>query len=330
MTTRRNMLTALGLCVLAAPLGAYAQQPGKVWRVGFLTQRRLVSFDADPIYRAFPDAMHKLGYVEGRNLVIDLRHGDGKIEPLASLAAELVKLKVDVIVTAGTPATQAAQKATATIPIVMGTVNEPVGSGLVKTLAAPGGNITGLSNMSADLSQKHMEMLLSMAPKLSRVAVLVNPANSSRAMVLKNVQAAAQRYRVTVVPVEAGAPQAIENAFSMMARQNVGAVIVTGDSIFTGEVRQIAALANKYRMPSIYVIREYAEAGGLMSYGQHIADQFRRAATYVDKIFKGARPGDLPVEQSTKFELLINRRTVKALGLTIPSELLLLADEVIE
>ena len=229
----------------------------------------------------------------------------------------------------GRSATSAAQKATTNIPIVMGTIGDPVGAGFVKSLARPGGNITGLTNISGDISAKHLEMLLSMVPKLSRVVVLVNPENPSNTMALRNVQAAARRTGVTILSFEARTPQEIENAFSQMPRQKAGALIVAREAFFNQQVRQIAELAAKNRLPTICGIREYVEAGGLMSYGQDQADSNRRAATYVDKIFKGAKPSDLPVEPPTKFELFINRKTAKALGLTIPQSLLISADKVI-
>ena len=263
--------------------------------------------------------MRELGYVEGKNLVIEWRFADGKIERLPDLAAELVRLKVDVIVTAGTPATSAAQKATTTVPIVIANQGDPVGSGFVASLARPGGNITGLSNVNVDVVPKQLEMLLGMVPKLSHVAVLVNPDNSAHASILKNVQAAARSAGVKIMSVEARSAQDIDNAFSMMTRQNARAVIVAHALFNNQQWRQIAELAAKHRLPSISARVEFVEAGGLMSYGQNLADQFRLAATYVDKIFKGAKPADLPVQQSTKFELVINRKTAKALGLTIPA-----------
>ena len=330
MNTRRKLLVALGAGVLAAPLGSFAQQQGKVWRVGFLTaRRRPVSLDTD-VYGAFPQGMRELGYVEGKNLVIEWRFADGQYERLPGLAAELVRLKVDVIVAGGPPVISAAQKATTTIPIVIVTSIDPVDAGFVKSLAHPGGNITGISNLSGEVSPKHLEMLLRMVPKLSRVAVLVNPANSAHATMLKNVQAAAQKANVKVLPVEARTPQEIETAFSVMTKENAGAIIVGLDPFFNQQRRQIAELAAKNRLPSIATIREYVEDGGLMSYGDNLADQFRHAAVLVDKILKGAKPGDLPVEQPTKFDLVINRKTAKALGIKIPNSILLRADKVIE
>ena len=330
MNTRRELLIALGAYVFATPLACFAQQQGKIWRVGFLSLRsRPASLESDT-FGAFSNGMRELGYVEGKNLVIEWRFADNKYERLPDLAADLVRLKVDVIVTAGPAATSAAQKATTTIPIVFGGANDPVGSGFVKSLARPAGNITGLSNVSVEMSPKLLEMLLSTMPKLSRVAVLMNPSNSGHATMLKNVQAAAQKANVKVLPVEARTAPEIEKAFSAMAREKAGAVIVARDALFLQQARQIAELAAKHRLPTISGIREHIEAGGLMTYGPNSTDSFRRAATYVDKIIKGEKPANLPVEQPTKFELVINRKTANALGLTIPQSLLIMADRVIE
>ena len=330
MNTRRKLLIALGVGALAAPFTSFAQQQGKVWRVGFLVpERRPGSLDSH-VYGGFPLGMRELGYVEGKDLAIEWRFADNDIARLSDLAAELVRLKVGVIVTAGSAATGAAQKATATIPIVMGSSGDPVGSGFVKSLARPGGNITGITNLITELAPKYLEMLRSMVSRLSRVAVLVNPANSAHAAILKSVQAAAQRAGITILPEEAGTQQEIESAFSNMTRQNAGAVYVVQDPLFRQQRRQIVELEAKHRLPSITAPREHPEAGGLMSYGPNYTDNYRRAATYVDKIFKGAKPADLPVEQPTKFELVINRKTAKSLGLTIPQSLLISADKVIE
>ena len=327
---RRRLLIALGAGALAAPLSSFAQPQGKIWRVGFLSARsRPDSLDSTD-YGAFVRGMRELGYVEGKNLVIEWRFADGKLERLPGLAAELVQLKVDVIVAAATPATSAAQKATTTIPIVFGSAGDPVGAGLVKSLARPGGNITGLSNLNVDIGPKRLEMLLAIVPKLSRVAVLVHPDNPNHTTLLQNIQAAGQTRGVTILRAEARTPQEIDNAFSLIRQQNAGALLVSLDPLFQQQKSQIAELTAKHRLPSMTADRIYAEAGCLMSYGSSIADLFRRAATYVDKIFKGAKPADLPVEQPTKFELIINRKTAKALGLTIPQSLLIMADKVIE
>jgi putative ABC transport system substrate-binding protein len=328
LNTRRKLLVALGASALAAPFGSFAQQAGKVWHVGFLIPRsRPASVDAD-YFGAFPKGMRELGYVEGKNLMIEWRTADGKYERLSGLAAELVQLKVDVIVAATVLSASAAQKATTTIPIVMVNVTDPVGSGLVTSLARPGGNITGLSNIAGEVSTKHLEILVSMVPKLSRVALLVNPA--TELLTLKNIQAAAPRVGVKVLPLEAGNLQEIENAFSRMTRENAGAVIVTREPVFVQNARQIAELAIKHRMPSAFGSREPVEAGGLFSYGSSNADAYQRAATYVDRILKGAKPAELPIEQPTKFELVINMKTAKVLGITIPQSVLVGVDRVIE
>ena len=328
MNNRRKLIVALGASALAAPFRIRAQQVKKSVVVGFLgTQDQL---SAQTVVAAFKQGLQELGYVEGKNLTLHLRFADGKFERVPGLAAELVNLKVDVILSGGTVTTSALQKATGTIPIVMANTLDPVGNGLVKTLARPGGNITGLSSLGDDIGGKHLEMLLSVAPKLSRVAVLLNPGNQSNPLVLKNIQSAALKTSANILPLEARTAPEIENAFSAMTQGKAGAVIVARDGLFISQTRQISELALKNRLPSISKQSEHAEAGGLMSYGVNQREQFRRAATYVDKILKGAKPADLPVEQPAKFELVINLKTAKALGLTIPQSLLLRADEVIQ
>ncbi len=326
MITRRKIVVALGASALAVPFASFAQQQGKIWRVGFLAQRHMEFVDSDSYYGPFTQGMRELGYSEGRNLVVEWRSAEGKIERLPELAAELVRLKVDVLAAAGAPASLVAQKATTAIPIVMIGVSDPVGSGLVKSLARPGGNSTGLSNMNVDLGPKLLEMLRGMVPKVTRVAVLVNP----HIVLLKNIQVAAQKLGVEILPVEASTPEEIANAFAVMARQKAGALIVPLEPFFQQQRTQIVELAAKQRLPSIGGYGQYAEAGGLMSYGQNPRERYRRAATYIDKIFKGANPGDIPVEQPTSFDLIINRNTAKALGLTIPQSLLVQATKVIE
>lgn len=330
MNNRRKLLVALGVSALAAPFASSAQQQGKVWRVGFLSARsRPVSLDSDE-YGGFPQGMRELGYVEGKNLVIDWRYAEGKYERLPELVAELVGLKVDVVVAAGSPVISAAQKAGTTVPIVAVNAQDPVGSGFIKSLAHPGGNITGLSSLAVDIGPKHLEMLLAMVPKLSRVAVLVNFDNPSHPATLKNIQAAAQKANAKAFPVDARTAPEIEKAFSAMPREKAGAVIVARDALFLQQARQIAELAAKNRLPTISGIREHMEAGGLIIYGPNSTDSFRRAATYVDKILKGAKPGDLPVEQPTRFELIVNMKTAKTLGIEFPNSILVQATKVIE
>lgn len=328
MNRRRKLIIALGAATFAFPLTPHAQ--AKVWRVGFLSPRnRPASLDTDN-FGAFMSAMRELGYVEGKNLVMEWRFGDNKAELLPGLAAELVQLKVDVIVTNGVQTIRAAQKATATIPIVMSNAPDPVGNGFVKSLAHPGGNLTGTSNLNVEISPKRLEMLLGMVPKLSRVAVLIHPENYSHTTRVKSIEAAARKIGVTILPVQARNPQEIDNAFARMAKEKAGALIVEPDSHFNQQVNQIVGLTVKYRLPAIAGTREFVEAGGLMGYGSNLAEIFRRSAIYVDKILKGANPANLPVEQPTKFELVINGKTAKTLGLKIPNTLLVTADKVID
>ena len=330
MNKRRRVVLALGTGAFA-PLAAFAQQQTNVRRIGFLGVRsRSTPSNPDVYYDAFVQGMRELGYVEGKNLVIEWRFADGKYERLPGLAAELVQMKVEVIVTHGTPPTQMAQRATSTIPIVTAVVADPVSSGFAASLARPGGNITGLSDITLDVSPKRIELLKIIMPTLSHVAILLNPGNLAHPGTLKIVQAAAQQLRIMVLPVDALAPEDIERGFATMKRERAGAVIVASDGFFLGQGRKIAELAVKHRMPSMFPYRENVMAGGLMSYGQNLADLYRRAATYVDKILKGTKPGELPIEQPTRIHLAINRKTAKALGLKIPQELLLRADEVIE
>ena len=324
MTTRRKLVIAMGAGALA-PFASFSQTPGKVWRVGFLAARHVDFVDADFIYGPFTQGMRELGFIAGKNLVIEWRSSEGKSERLPELAAELVRLKLDVLVTAGTPAALAAQKATTAIPIVMISVGDLIGSGMIKSLARPGGNSTGLSNMSAELGPKLLEMLHDMAPKVTRVAVLVNPSNLTHAALLKNVQAAAQTLGVKVQTVEASTPKEIANGFAAMGRQNAGAFIASLDPFFIQQRKQIVELAAKQRLPSIGAFGEYVEAGGLMSYGPNVGEMFRRGATYVDKIFKGANPGNIPVEQPTKFDLVLNLKTAKAFGIKVPQSVLIQA-----
>lgn len=330
MKYRREVLIALGASALAAPLACLAQQQGKVWRIGFMHQGTRPESLESHFLGAFPQGMRELGYVEGKNLVIEWRFADGKTERMPGFAAEFVQLKVDAIVAVDTVGISAAQEATATIPIIMNGVSDPVGNGFVQSLAHPGGNITGPSNFGSELAPKHLEMISSMVPGLLQVAVLMNPDSMSNRAGLKGVEAAAQKRKVKILPAAARTPQEIEHAFSQMVRQKAGGLIVLRDGFLNQQRRQIAELAAKNRLPTIAGLREFVEAGGLISYGNSLADQYRRVATYVGKILKGAKPADLPVEQPTKFELFINRKTAKALGLTIPQSLLVGADRVIE
>ncbi len=332
MNKRRKLIIALGAGALAAPFGSFAQQQGKVWRVGVLSPRsRPSSLESDPQLGGLLKGLRELGYVEGKNLIIEWRFVDGKYERFPALAAELIQFKADVIVTGGPTATSAAQKATTTIPIVAFNLGDPVAGGFAKSLARPGGNITGFSNFVIDIGPKQLEMLLDMVPKLSRVAVLMNPTNVAHASNLKAIQAAAQRTGVTILPAEARTVPELDQAFSAMVRAKAGALIAMGgDALVIENPRIIAELAMKHRLPSIALGRAVPEAGGLMSYGAITSENFLRMAIYVDKILKGAKASDLPIEQPTKFELVINGKTAKTLGLKIPYSLQIMADKVIE
>jgi putative ABC transport system substrate-binding protein len=328
---RRTFLAGTGGVLLAAPLAAVTAQPReKVPRIGYLNP----GSSSDPLRQrrleAFRQSLRELGYEEGKNIAIESRWAEGKYDRYPALAADLVRLKVDVIVAQSGGATQAAQQATRTIPIVMSIVLDPVGSGLVPSLARPGGNVTGTSFMGPDLVGKQLELLKELVPKVSRVAFLLHPANPGSALILREAEAAARILKVRLQLLEARGPPEIDSAFAAMTRERVGALLIFPDPLFGTQRRQIAELAAKRRIPAIYGgAVEYAEAGGLMVYGPNIPDLERRAATYVDKILKGAKPADLPVEQPTKFELIINLKTAKALGLTIPQSVLGRADEVI-
>jgi putative ABC transport system substrate-binding protein len=322
------LIVALALSVVGGPLTVEAQQPVKIPRIGYLSPR--TRLNPLPYDRAFLQGMAELGYVEGKNVVIEWRFADGAYERLPAFAAELVQLNVDVIVAPSSSAIRAAQQATTTIPIVFASTGDPVGSGFVPSLARPSGNITGLSNANLDVSTKLLELLMTIVPRLSRVAVLGNPGSSTHSAMLKSVQAAAlTRGGVRVLSVEAGTREEIEHGFVLMTQERANGVIVAGDAFLHDQAGRIAPLALAHRLPSIAHPRVYVEAGGLMSYGQDTAESYRHAATYVDKILKGAKPADLPIEQPTKFELVINLKTAKALGLTIPQSVLIRADGVI-
>ena len=328
---RRAFLSALSGSVLAAPLSTAAAQPReKVPRVGYLSPGSPSDLARQRRFEAFRQGLRELGYVEGQNIAIEPRWAEGKYARYSALAADLVRLKVDVIVAVGGRATQDAQQATRTIPIVMPVVIDPLGSGLVASLAHPGGNVTGLTIMASDLVGKQFEVLKEVVPKGSRVALLWNPANPGSAPQVREAEGAARALGVRLQTLEARDPQEIDSAFAAMTKERAGALVVLSDAILLNQRRQIAELAAKSRLPAVYTLREHAEAGGLMAYGANPLDLERRAATYVDKILKGAKPADLPVEQATKFELVINLKTAKALGLTIPPSLLQRADQVIE
>jgi putative ABC transport system substrate-binding protein len=327
---RRAFLGGLGLSAIAVPLATAAQQADKIARIGILTSDLAAG---SHLREAFLQGLRDLGYVEGRNLVIELRSAEGKFERLPTLAAELVALKVDVILAPSPPYALAAMQATRTLPIVFTVAGDPVASGLVTSLARPGGNVTGLSVLGPDLVGKCLEQLTQAVPEVSRIAVVWSTSDAAerteRAM-LQQAEVAGRALRVRLQFVKVRGPADFDRAFSEMTGAHAGALTVLPSTILFAGRSRIVELAAKNRLPAIYVTREFVDAGGLMSYGPSFADIFRRAATYVDKILRGTKPGDLPVEQPTKFELVINLKTAKALGLTIPQSLLLRADQVID
>jgi putative ABC transport system substrate-binding protein len=326
---RRKLLGSLCAGALTAPFASFAQAPDKVSRAGFLMLASRASA-LDPAHAgAFVDGMRELGYVEGRNLVVDWRFADGRPERLPGLATELVKLKPDVLVGGGNDASNALQSVTTTIPIVVANASDAAGAGLIKELAQPGGNITGLSILSGELGPKRLEMLLGIVPRLSRVAVLLNPASPTNMRSLQKIQAAGKKIRVDILSAEARTPEDIDSAFALMRQQKAEALIVVLSPFFQQRSR-IAELAAQHRLPTITFDRAYAEAGCLISYGSSLAYTYHRAASYVDGILKGAKPADLPVEQSARHALVINRKTANAIGIAIKPTLLLSADKVIE
>jgi putative tryptophan/tyrosine transport system substrate-binding protein len=319
----------LTLCALlfALCLPAQAQQPKKTPRMGFLVGSSAAIQETR--LNAFRQGLRELGYVEEKNIIIEYRYGEGKIDRLPALAAELVRLKVDIIVTAGPLATRAAKEVTNTIPIVMTVDIDPAGSGFVASLARPGGNITGLSTLSPEISGKRLELLKEIIPTLSRVAVFGTSTSPGNSQELREVELAAGALGVKLQYLDVLNPKDIETAFQTTVKGQADAVLVLQSPVFSSQRKQFTELATKSRFPAIYNSPEYVEDGGLMSYGVSFTDLFRRAATYVDKILKGARPADLPVEQPTKFEFVINLKAAKQIGLSIPPNVLAQADRVI-
>ena len=315
------------LALLAAPLVAGAQ-PVKIPRIGILSPSPFS--DRPHLYEALRQGLRDLGYVEGQNIAFEFRSAEDRAERLPDLAAELVRLRVDVIVAVGTPGPVAARQATKTIPIVMPAAGDPVATGLVASLARPGGNVTGLSILAPELGGKRLQLLKEAVPKVSRVAILWNAANPYPALVLRETEAAARTLGVQLQSLEVRGPDDFGRAFEAATKGRAGALITVEDPLTTSHRIPIADFAAKRRLPTMHGVREFVDAGGLMSYGTNLADLYRRAATYVDKILKGAKPADLPVEQPTKFELVLNMKTAKALALTFPPSILIRADQVIQ
>jgi len=327
---RRREFIALVGGAIACPMDVRAQQQAeKVPRIGYL--RVTSASDRPPLLDAFRQGLRELGWVEGQNIVIDYRFAEGRLDRLPDLAAELVRLKVDVIVSLGTQGVTAAKNATETIPIVMIAVRDPVGAGLIASLARPGGNVTGVSGYAGlETVAKQLELLKETVPKIRRVAILLNPTNAYHSLAMREVNVAAQTLGVQLQLLEARGPNEFDGAFAAMVKERVGALLVLSDVIFNSHASRLADLAARSRLPTAYAVRESVEAGGLMSYGPSFLELYRRSATYVDKIVKGAKPADLPVEQPTKFELVINLKAAKALGLEVPPLLIAQADELIE
>ena len=331
MTTRRQFSISLAASACWPLTGRAQPLADRIRKIGFLAVRSRVSAgkpDAD--YVAFTQAMSDLGYVEGKNLVIEWRFAHGKYDAFPALAAQLVQMPVEVIVTEGTPATRAAQQVTKTIPIVTTTVGDPVQSGFAVSLGRPGGNITGLSSISVDLGPKQIEFLKTMAPKAARIAVLINPDAPHHTALVRNLEVAAKTVGAALLLVDARDEAGIERAFASLPRLRAQALLIASDAFFSGQLATLAALAAKQRLPSIYTLPGFVEAGGLMSYGQDLVQYFRYAATFVNKILKGTRPSELPFEQPTKFEMAINLKTAKALGLKVPQAIMIQATKVIE
>jgi putative tryptophan/tyrosine transport system substrate-binding protein len=326
---RRWVIGSIAYGGLVVPIGVLAQQ-GRVWRIGFFYFGSRQSALDTGRYNAFLQGMRELGYAEGKNLRLEEYFGEGKIERLPELTEELVRSKVDAVVATGSPTYSALRRAGTSIPTVVTVTADPVVEGLAASLARPGGNFTGLTDTAENLGPKQLELLMDMVPKLSRVGVLLNPVNVSHPGQMKRLMLAAQTVGVQVVSAEVGSVAEIEPGFAALARERASAVVLFGDTFFVQQLQQIAQAALRQRMASAYLTRGYAEVGGLLSYGADIVDNFRRAATYVDKILKGAKPGDLPFEQPSKYSLVVNLTTARALGLTVSQSVLLRADQIIQ
>jgi putative tryptophan/tyrosine transport system substrate-binding protein len=324
----KKLLWLLTLLLLAAGTFAEAQQPKKSPRIGVIFP--VFQSAASPFMEAFREGLHDRGYIEGKNIVVEYRYAEGKEDRLPALAAELVRLNMDIIVVGGGNATLAAKNATKTIPIVMGVASDPVGAGLVASLALPGGNITGSTLINSDLSGKRLELLKEAIPRLSQVAVLVYRDNPAATLMLKETETAGQSLGLQLQILEVRNIDELENAFGVVKKGHSEAINVLSSAFFGGERKKIVELASRTRLPAMYFDKQFVESGGLMSYGANVADLFRRAANYVDKILKGAKPADLPVEQPTKFELMINLKAAKQIGLTIPPNVLARADKVVK
>jgi putative ABC transport system substrate-binding protein len=323
---RRSFARAVAATLLAVPLAGRPQQPAKIPRVGVIGERSA----SDPFITAFRQGLRDLGYIEGRNVVIEFRPSQGALDRVPEIARELLRIPVDVLVVGGGVSAKHAKAETTTVPIVFTLVGDPVAIGLVASLARPGGNATGMSNLQSELGAKQLELLKTVAPRIARAAVLYNPDSPISRPMVNGVMETARALTIEPRLVEVREPAELANALTALTPQNADAMLVLSDPVFGSQLMRIAQDAARKRLPAIYARREFAEAGGLLAFGPSFEDNYRRAATFVDKILKGAKPAELPVQQPTKLELIINRKTAKALGLTIPQALLLRADEVIQ
>jgi putative tryptophan/tyrosine transport system substrate-binding protein len=321
---RREFITLIGGAAVGSPLAVRAQQVKKIPRIGVLWPYPPATFES------MRQGLRDFGYVEGQNINFEFRWAQGKLDELPEMASELVRLQVDLIVTLAPPATLAAKNATQTVPIVFVAMGDPLASGVVASLARPGGNLTGTTRMISEMSAKHVELLKEAAPSVAKLAVLWNPANSSHQPALQAVNAAARSLSLQVLPLEVHAPAELDNIFAAIMRERADGVLFIADPIFFIQLNHMVDLVASNRLPAICNFVEFPKLGGLMGYAPSIPDEFRHAASYIDKILKGAKPADLPVEQPTKFQLVINLKTAKALGLEIPPTMLARADEVIE
>jgi putative ABC transport system substrate-binding protein len=325
---RREFVTVLGGAAVAWPLAARAQQSAKVPRVGFMGNST-EALEAN-LVRPFREGLRELGYQEDRNIVVEYRWAEGKYGRFPALIAELLAANVDVIVTAGTPAAIAVKKATTSVPLVMVAVGDPVGTGLVPSLARPGGNLTGLSSIAPDLEGKRLELLREVVPKLAHVGVFFNPANLFHTVSMRNARTAAKALGIGLLPLTVRVSQDLDGAFATILKEKPDALLVLADRVYLHERKRMMDFALQHRLPNANAHKEMVDAGGLMSYGPSYEDMHRRAADYVDKILKGAKPGDLPIQQPTKFDLKVNLKAAKALGIDVPPALVARADEVIE
>jgi putative ABC transport system substrate-binding protein len=330
MIDRRRFIAASASALLATPFTVGAQSPDKVWRIGYLALGLRPTPGSSPTFDAFLQGLCKLGYVDRRNVALEIRNADGRNDRFAGLASELVKLKLDVLVAESTPAAIAAKEASHTVPVVMVSVGDPVGAKLVDSLAHPGGNITGLSLVAPELSAKRLDLLKQTLPKLSRVAVLWNSTNPGMQLRVRQTELAAPALGLTLQSVTVQSPDDFDAVFTALGKDRPESLLVLADTVTATNSKRIVEFAARNRVPAIYEARNFVDAGGFMSYGLDFLDHYRRAASFVAKILRGTKPGDLPVEQPTKFEFVNNLKTAKALGLTIPPSLLARADEVIE